>query len=97
MVDRARLMDEADTSRDYFRKVRDVLSSLIVHNLVTPRLDYKNKGREYVVFYLNRLICVHFDLPLGYGGWREKSLRELAEWVEHGSSAEKEMRFVDVD
>lgn len=95
MEDRARLIDQADTGPEYYRKVRDVLTSLVAHNLLTPRLDHKNKNREYVVFYLNRLVCVHFDLPLGYGGWREKSPLHISKWIEQGKSAEKEVRFVD--
>ena len=95
MEERARLINQADTGPEYYRKVRDVLTSLVAHNLVAPRLDHKNKHREYVVFYLNRLVCVHFDLPLGFGGWREKSLLDVSKWIEHGKSAEKEVRLVE--
>ena len=28
-----------------------------------------------------------FDLPLGYGGWRKKSLQELADWMTKGEAA----------
>lgn len=38
---------------------------------------------------LNRFLCVHFDLPLQYGGWREKSLKELSRWLEDGVKALK--------
>ena len=95
MEDRAKLIDEADTGPVQYKKLREVLASLVAHNEIAPRLDHRNKGREYVVFYLNRLVCVHFDLPLGYGGWREKSIRELSQWLEHGASAVKEARLVD--
>ncbi|WP_109355597.1 hypothetical protein [Sphingorhabdus sp. EL138] len=95
MEDRARLIDQADSGPDYYRKLRDVLTSLVAHNLVAPRLDHKNKNREYVVFYINRLVCVHFDLPLGYGGWREKPLSELSQWIELGKPAVKEARLVE--
>ena len=27
-------------------------------------------GSQKFVFYLNRLLCVRFGLPLGYGGWQ---------------------------
>ena len=95
MEERARMIDFTDNDRSPFSRLRNVLTSLVAHNLLAPRLDYKNKGREYVVFYLNRLICVHFDLPLGYGGWRPISVKELVSWVERGRSAVKERRLVD--
>ncbi len=95
MEERAQLIDGPSDSSPHYAKLRDVLTSLVAHNLLAPRLDHKNKGREYVVFYLNRLICVHFDLALGYGGWREKPLRELVDWVEHGRRAVKEARLVE--
>lgn len=95
MKERARMIDFPDDDPSPFAKLRNILTSLVAHNLLAPRLDHKNKGREYVVFYLNRLICVHFDLPLGYGGWREKSLNELVGWIEHGRGATEERRLLD--
>ena len=95
MDDRAVLIDDTDEKPTPFRKLRDVLTSLVAHNLLSPRLDHRNKGRDYVVFYLNRLLCVHFDLPLGYGGWREKSLKDLNNWVDRGALAAKEKRLVE--
>lgn len=94
MTDRAQLIDGIDGTPNPFEKLRNVLTSLVAHNLLAPRLDHKNKGREYVVFYLNRLVCVQFDLPMGYGGWREKSLLELSDWMENGRQAVKEDRLV---
>ena len=38
-----------------------------------------------MVLYLNRMFCVYFDLPLEYGGFREKSLDELTGWINGGS------------
>lgn len=32
-----------------------------------------NKG-EMVIFYLNRWLCVYYQLPLAYGGWKKCSL-----------------------
>lgn len=95
MEDRAKLIDGADTVPAQYKKLREVLASLVAHNEIAPRLDHRNKGREYVVFFLNRLVGAHFDLPLGYGGWREKTIQELSQWLEYGASALKEARLVD--
>lgn len=88
MQDRKRLIDSPDDEIRVMVPLRDVLTSLVAHNLLVPRLDHQNNGRDYVVFYLNRLLCVHFGLPLGSGGWRAKTLRELAQWVEAGAAAD---------
>ena len=90
MTDRAYLIE----NRTLYVKLRDVLTTLVAHNLLTPRLDRRSKGRRVLVFYLNRLTCVRFDLPLGYGGWREKTLNELSSWLEYGAEAAKENRLV---
>jgi hypothetical protein len=62
----------------------EVLASCIAHNLLEVALNQKCKGRYWMVLYLNRAFCVHFNLPLQYGGWREKQLGELAEWLDRG-------------
>jgi hypothetical protein len=88
MNERRLLIDSPDEEITQLIGLRDVLTSLVAHNLLVPRLDHQNNGRDYVVFYLNRLLCVHFDLPLGSGGWRSRPLRELARWLEAGPIAE---------
>ncbi len=87
MEERKLLIDSEDSDITPFLRLRDVMTSLVSHNLLMPRLDHRNNGREYVVFYLNRLLCVHFGLPLGYGGWRGQSLRDLLHWQETGGNA----------
>ncbi|WP_226019296.1 hypothetical protein [Novosphingobium sp. FKTRR1] len=87
MADRKTLIDSREEDIAHFLKLRDVMTSLVAHNLLVPRLDHRNNNREYVVFYLNRLLCVHFGLPLGYGGWRAQSLRDLLFWQESGANA----------
>ena len=73
MEDRARLIDNDGTEKQTLHvKLRDVLTTLVAHNLLMPRLDHKNKGRNFVVFISIGWCVWKFDLPLGYGGWREK-------------------------
>lgn len=93
MADRETLIDSPDDKIRHLLGLRDVLTSLVAHNLLVPRLDHRNKGKNYVVFYLNRLLCVHFGLPLGYGGWREKKLKDLIAWQQHGPDG-KDPTFV---
>lgn len=86
MLDRATLIDSPNDKVKHFMTLREVLTSLVAHHLLIPRLDHQNNGKSYVIFYLNRLLCVRFGLPLGYGGWREKPLRELHGWLQNGMS-----------
>lgn len=88
MQDRALLIDSPDDDIRHLIPLRDVLTSLVAHNLLIPQLDHQNSGKSLVVFYLNRLLCVRFGLPLGFGGWRAKSLKEMAYWQDKGASPE---------
>lgn len=86
MQDRARLTD-VDKNAKVYADLRAVLAALVSQNLLEPTLDHRNKGENLLVFYMNRLLCAKFDLPLGYGGWRKKSLQELADWMTKGAAA----------
>ena len=77
-----------------FRLLREVLASCVAQNLLEPRLDHKNKGERWLVLYLNRLLCVRFGLPLGYGGWRPRKLTQLSGWVEKSYSGSGGGRLV---
>jgi hypothetical protein len=84
MSDRALLMDATYLrNRPDLRKFADILASALAHNLLVADLDYPCKREKWMVLNFNRLLCVHFDLPLGYGLYKERSLAELSRWVEH--------------
>lgn len=88
MEERRLLIDSPDEEIQHFQALREVLTSLIANNLLLPQLDHQNNGKAHVVFYLNRLLCVHFGLPLGYGGWRRQTLKDLVQWQAHGAKAD---------
>jgi hypothetical protein len=78
-----------------------LLASALAHNLLEPVLDYKCKGERWMLLNLNRLLCVHFDLPLQYGLFKEfkeqtknkiQTLDELCMWIERGFKPPKEDR-----
>ena len=82
MSERLALMDQdAIGKRPERKKFADLLASAMAHNYLVADLDYKCKGDFWMVLNLNRLLCVHFDLPLGYGLYKERSLDELCRWV----------------
>ena len=95
MADRASLLDgsSSDQSPGAARLLR-TLHAAIAHNVLNPRLDQKVKGGDWMVLYLNRLLCPAFNLPLGYGGFREQSLDEVEYWVAEGiPQAQKRFEF----
>ena len=71
-------------SNPSYLHVANVLASAIAHNLLEPLPDQEQgkKGATWYVLYLNRLLCVRYDLPLQYGGWRHKTVRELSRWLQ---------------
>ena len=85
MTDRDRLRDPKSLRGTAgFNELAEVIASAIAHNLLEPILDYKVKGSRWMVLYLNRALCVQFALPLHYGGFRERKLIDLCQWLEQG-------------
>jgi hypothetical protein len=93
MQDRTRLIGDSGAANT-FSELRAMLAALVSQNLLEPTLDHKNKGESLIIFNLNRVLCAHFDLPLGYGGWRKKSLKELTDWLAKGRLAVSEKSLV---
>ena len=91
MAERAFLIDSPDDQIGKMSTLRDILTSLVAHNLLIPSLDHQQGGRAVVVFYLNRLLCVQFGLPLGRGGWRHRPIDELNAWLKSGFSRQPEL------
>lgn len=62
-----------------------VLAECVAENLLTIRASAPSTSREGgTVFYLNRTLCAHHDLPLQYGGWQDVTVEVLIEWMERG-------------
>jgi len=74
------------SSEEEFLLLGQVIASCISHNLLEVHLNQKCKGQYWMVLYLNRMLCVHFGLPLQYGGWRERRGEDLANWIEGSPS-----------
>jgi hypothetical protein len=90
MADRDRLRHPKSVNgTPGFQELADTIASAIAHNLLEPMLDYKVKDNRWMVLYLNRALCVQFALPLYYGGFRERKLSELCQWLEHGFRPKK--------
>jgi len=59
-------MTEGAINRNDLRTLQMVLSECVAENLLLPRESAESTNRDAgTVFYLNRLLCASFDLPLG--------------------------------
>lgn len=89
MSDRDRLVrrDTTQTEESTERLVNS-LGSAIAFNVLSAEPDRSVKGSEYMVLYLNRILCPRFGLPLGRGGFRERRLSELTTWIEDAPVSE---------
>ncbi len=75
MSDRARLRQPETLRSPQMEMLYRALGSAIAHNVVWIELNYRVKNSDYMVIYLNRLLCPLFDMPLGLGGFREAQAR----------------------
>jgi len=79
------------TKNPEYGLLADVLAAAIANNLLEAQLDRKVKGDTWMVLNLNRLLCVLYDLPLQYGGFKERPLRDLYVWMTAGYEAKKSL------
>ncbi|MFH1981318.1 MAG: hypothetical protein ABIL58_05720 [Pseudomonadota bacterium] len=85
MADRDRLLDKEFLEKNpAYSRFAEMLGTTLAQNVFQATLDYKVKGGRYMVLYLNRLVCMKYRLPLQYGGFREKPLRDFVGWIEKG-------------
>jgi hypothetical protein len=83
MSDRDRLLDPKWLKpRPNHRALADVIASALAHNYLDAQPNYKCKGQLWLVLNLNRLLCVRYRLPLGYGLFKEQRLDDLVKWMD---------------
>jgi hypothetical protein len=70
--------------------LRKVIAESVAENLLITRESAASASRESgTVFYLNRTLCVHYGLPLQYGGWQDISVQDAVEWMGTGRAAKR--------
>lgn len=65
-------------------KIAKILSECISNNYLLMHKGVRQgpKGSDTkTVLYLNRWLCLHFGLPLQYGGWQKLKLDELINYI----------------
>jgi len=82
----ARAVDGASAG---IRLFRDTLASAVAGNVLSIRkVKQGQAGSRKFVFYLNRLLCIRFALPLGYGGWQRLPVDMLVRMMQGPVPAE---------
>ena len=85
MQDCAALRDKVALERSPDKAVfADVLATALQYNLLLPDPDRPRPSGRYMVLYLNRLLCPKYQLPLQFGGFREKRLQDVVSWPSYG-------------
>jgi hypothetical protein len=84
------LKENAKRGNEKFKKLYQAIESAVAHNILEAVPNYRCKGKDFLVLYLNRLLCVPFQLPLQKGGFREQRLKTLFQWMETGYKKTKD-------
>ena len=80
-LEREALIETAGTPGSDETRLVNALASAIAHNVLIPRSSEGRQDGDRAVFYLNRLACPALGLPLGFGGYRQRRLSHLQEWM----------------
>ena len=59
----------------------NALASAVAHNVLVPRPSEGRQDGDRAIFYLNRLACPFFRLPLGFGGYNQRRVSHLLDWM----------------
>ncbi|MCY1037022.1 hypothetical protein OV207_36665 [Corallococcus sp. BB11-1] len=95
MADCSSLYDpDTRKTRPDFAAFGDVLTTALQYNLLLPDVDRPRPSGRVVVLYLNRLVCAKYDLPLHYGGFREKRLQDVMTWPTLGFRPSRQERLL---
>ena len=80
-----RLIPDQNWDEDeIFSKLRTVLNICLAFNLLEIKKVHQGvKEQTWDVYYLNRWICVKYNLPLIYGGWNKLTPKELYKWIKN--------------
>lgn len=63
----------ANVNNPRYSMLREILGAC----LASKYLERRETKNGEVLFYLNRWLCLHYDLPLAYGGWRRCSIDSM--------------------
>ena len=81
VLDRDELIEAALRSGSPESRLLNALASAIAHNVLSLRQTKGRRDEDRAIFYLNRLMCPAFQLPLGFGGYKPRKTSDLLAWM----------------
>ncbi|MCH8903425.1 MAG: hypothetical protein IIA45_05875 [Bacteroidetes bacterium] len=78
-----RLIEEKGwQENEIFEELQDTISTCLAYNLLEVKeVSQGAKNQIWTVYYLNRWLCVKYQLPFTYGGWNKLTPEELLKWT----------------
>lgn len=94
MAERNLLKDYAlkDPSHTYHHLAKSLVLC-ISYNLIDIKLNYRCKGKDMMLIYLNRLYCARYELPLHSGRFKERNLTALLGYLNKGFQGQTKMKI----
>lgn len=89
-IDKNELVD--NLNNPLYSIVMEVLGACLASKYLERREI--NKG-QIVVFYLNRWLCVHYQLPLAYGGWKKCSMSKVLKMCSNNDRTDENQYVVE--
>ena len=80
--ERIALLKAARSEDGAERRLVNALASAVAHNALSLRPTNRQRDENRTVFYLNRLICPAYGLPLGFGGYKPRKTADLLAWMD---------------
>lgn len=93
MAERNEIKDKIlkDKNHPYY-KLAKCLTICIAYNLIDFKLNYKCKGKDWMVLYINRIYCAKYQLPLNNGKFKEKTMKDLLGWFNNGINIQSKLK-----
>ena len=92
VTERNELIEKGSSPNTSEGRLLNALASAVAHNVFTLKVTQGRRDGDRAIFYLNRLICPSFRLPLGYGGYKQRRVADLLGWME-GRSHSNQLAF----
>ncbi|MCX6000423.1 MAG: hypothetical protein NTU41_12810 [Chloroflexi bacterium] len=75
---RKQLLEPKSVDKSEASAFQAVLTNAVAGSVLSVRsVKQGQKGEEKIVFYLNRILCIKYRLPLNYGGWQPLTVPSL--------------------
>lgn len=94
MSERKMLKDVALKNEKHpYHSLAKCIAICISYNLLDFKLNHRNKGKDLMLLYINRIYCAKYNLPMNNGKFKEKPLSALLNWYNKGYQEPKQNKL----